>query len=92
MKYCNFKFESLIRQNGRRFYRQLFNSVKLVAFPPFSAGNSYVRGQTTTATVAKPFFYVCKYVSDPVWRKAVLDGFSLTFVVCTLPRTGIDAN
>ena len=34
-KYCNFKFEPQIRQNGRLLYRQLFNLVKLVVFSFF---------------------------------------------------------
>ena len=34
-----------------------------------------------------PFFYVCAYVSDPFWRKAVQDGFNFTFVVWYLPFT-----
>ena len=203
-KYCNFKFEPQIRQNGRLLYRKLFNSVKLVVFSSFfgwlllvqrsdhglregeqggqrprgpwifrepmglkgpmrgpnglygahrnetpktfyfllgdhlnldrktdsisvktffcfgdhlkirrkvcrfpclfwtaqnqrcvifelSPGPPWLSaplGQTITAIAAIPCFYMCAHVSDPGWRKAVVqDGFSFSLVVWCLPFT-----
>ena len=84
----NHKFVRTVEFSTGSCLIQLISSLFLL----FLVGNSCVRGQTTTATAAMLFFYMCAYVSHPVWRKAIEDGFSFTFVVWCLPFTASDGH
>ena len=81
--YCNFKFESQIPQNGRLFHLQLFSSVKLIVLSSFSAGNSCIRGQTTTVTASASTYQIQS--GEKQFKKVLIS--RLLFGVCPTLHT-----
>ena len=91
--YCNFKFEPQIRQISRLFYRQLFNSVNLVAIRSFFGWQLLRQRSDRLSDCRNAFFLPCEYASRPFWQMAVQYAFSFTVLgVCPSPRprTGIN--